>query len=66
MRKALILVTLSLLAALPFSAAAASAARAAGPPPAVTITAEASGKAYNHKTLTAPAGTQFLLVFKNL
>ena len=64
MRKALILAALSLLAALPVSAA--SAARAVGPPPAVTITAEASGKAYNHKNLTAPAGTQFLLVFKNL
>ncbi len=66
MRKALLLVAISLLAAIPVSAAAASVARTSGPPPAVTITAEASGKAYNHKTLTAPAGTQFLLVFKNL
>ena len=47
------------------SALAAPAARLAGPP-TVKITAEKSGYRYDVKTLTAPAGKPFLLVFTNL
>ena len=66
MRKRLILAALSLAAAIPVSAALASTAHTSGPPPTVVITAERSKAVYSPKTLTAPAGTQFLLVFKNL
>jgi plastocyanin len=66
MRKRLILAAVSLTGAIPVSAAVASTAHTSGPPPTVVITAEQSKAAYSPKTLTAPAGTQFLLVFKNL
>ncbi len=66
MRKILGLLVLSAVAAVSVSGAAASPARVAAAPPSVTLTATKSGTSYNTKTLTAPAGKQFLLVFKNL
>jgi plastocyanin len=69
--------SLALLAALAAVATIASTAYAAthpstparvaaGAPPTVSITALANGKKYNTSKLTAPAGKEFLLVFKNL
>jgi len=49
----------------PLSASAASLVRASVPP-TVTVTTERGRAVYDRKTLTAPAGRQFLLVFKNL
>ena len=65
MKKVLGLLALSAVAAAFVSGAAASRVRVAAPP-TVTVTALKSGTSYNVKTLTAPAGKEFLLVFKNL
>jgi plastocyanin len=59
MRRILSLAIVSVVAAIGVSAAAAAG------PPTVSITALKSSTAYSAKALTAPAGTQFLLVFKN-
>jgi plastocyanin len=64
MRRSLVLVFLPAALAVFASTAVASPARVAAPPPTVTLAA-ASGKNYDKKTLTAPAGKEFLLVFKN-
>jgi plastocyanin len=66
MRKILALLVFSVVTAVPVSVAAASPAGVAAPPPTVTLSAAKSGTSYDKKTLTAPAGTEFLLVFKNL
>jgi len=60
MRRILSLAVVSIVAAVGVSAAAAAG------PPTVSITATKTSTGYNTKALTAPAGTQFLLVFKNL
>ena len=60
MRRILSLAIVSIVAAVGVSAAAAAG------PPTVSITAAKTSTGYNTKALTAPAGTQFLLVFKNL
>lgn len=67
MRKAfglLVLPAAVALAAVFVSAVAAAPARVTTGPPTVTLTAT-SGTSYSQKKLTAPAGTEFLLVFKN-
>lgn len=61
-----LLVVASVLAVASASAASASPAGIAAAPPTVTVTAPSGGSRYDTKTLTAPAGKQFLLVFKNL
>ena len=65
MRKILALLVLSAVTAASVSVATASPTRSAAPP-TVTLTATKTGTKYDKKTLTAPAGTEFLLVFKNL
>ena len=65
MRKILVLLVLSTVAAVSVSAAVASPARQAAMH-TIKLTAGKAGTTYDQKTLTAPAGTQFLLVFKNL
>ena len=65
MKKALLVLVLTTVAAIGVSAATASTTHSAAPP-TVTLTAQASGTSYDKKTLTAPAGKEFLLVFKNL
>ena len=65
MRKIAGLVVLSAVAAVSVSAAWASPAHVAAVP-TVTVMAPKSGTSYDKKTLTAPAGKEFLLVFKNL
>ncbi len=65
MKKGLGLLVLSAVAAIAVSAAAASPARLAAGPPTVTVSALKNGTGYNKKTLTAPAGKEFLLVFTN-
>jgi plastocyanin len=62
MKKALLLTIVSAIAAVGVSTATASSAA----PPTVTLTAQAGSTSYDKKTLTAPAGKEFLLVFKNL
>ncbi len=47
------------------SQSAFAAARTSASPPTVTVATSASGMGYTAKTLSAPAGTQFLLVFTN-
>ena len=53
------------LSAVAVPAAFAAPARLAGPP-TVILTTSANGKSYDTKKLTAPAGKQFLLVFRNM
>ena len=65
MRKVFALLVLSAVTAASVSIATASPTRSTAPP-AVTLTAMQAGTKYDKKTLTAPAGTEFLLVFKNL
>ena len=66
MKKILAVVVLAVVSAVAVSAATASGKHAgAAPPPSVTISATKSGTGYDKKTLTAPAGKEFLLVFKN-
>ena len=66
MRKIAALLVLSSVAAVSVSVAMASPARVSTAPPRITLTATKSGPGYDQKTLTAPAGKEFLLVFKNL
>ena len=68
MRKIVGLLALSTVAAIAVATASASpkATLAVAAPPTVTLTAAKTGMSYDKKTLTAPAGTEFLLVFKNL
>ncbi len=64
MRKTLaLLAAVSAVAAIAVSAASASQARVAAIP--TVALSVGSGKAYDKKTITAPAGKEFLLVFKN-
>jgi plastocyanin len=65
MRKTLALpAALLALTAVAVPAASAAPARAAGPP-TVILTTTAGGKSYDTTKLTAPAGRQFLLAFRN-
>ena len=64
MRRSLSLIVLPAAMAVFASTAVASTARVAAAPPTVTLTAT-SATSYDKKTLTAPAGREFLLVFKN-
>jgi plastocyanin len=66
MKRVLALVVLAVLTAVTASAAVASPARVAAAPSTVTVTAAKNGTGYNKKTLTVPAGKEFLLVFNNL
>jgi len=60
------LAVVAALSAVGVAGAAAAPTHVAAGPPAVTVTAEKAGTSYNSKALTAPAGKEFLLVFKNL
>ena len=64
MRRSLVLACSVAALAVFASAAVASPVRATAPPPTVNVSAM-NGKSYSTKTLTAPAGKEFLLVFKN-
>jgi len=64
MKSPLVLVAVAGSAAVIASGASAATARVATPPPTVTIAT--AGGHYNVKSLSAPAGTPFLLVFRNL
>lgn len=66
MKHVLALTLATVVAALAAGGAFAAQTHAsAGAPVDVVVSALANGKGYNTKKLTAPAGTQFLLVFKN-
>ncbi len=65
MRKSLVLlIPVAAVAAVFVSNAASSPARVSAGPPTITLSAS-RGTSYSQKTLTAPAGTEFLLIFKN-
>jgi plastocyanin len=64
-KKILVLLVLSAVTVVSVSAAVASSARVAAPP-TVTLSAAKSGTSYDTKALTAPAGREFLFVFRNL
>ena len=64
MRRSLVLACSVAALAVFASAAVASPVRVTAPPPTVNLSAT-NGKSYSTKTLTAPAGKEFLLVFKN-
>jgi len=66
MKRGFALVVVATVTAVSASVAAASVARVAAAPATITVTAVKDGKGYNTKTLTVPAGKEFLLVFNNL
>jgi plastocyanin len=66
MRKTLAILALTAVSAASVSAAVAAPVRVNAGPPTVTLVASKTGTSYDKKTLTAPAGKEFLLVFKNL
>ena len=66
MRKTLALLVVPAAVAVFASAAAASPAGVAAAPPTVTLTATNTGTSFKQTKLTAPAGKEFLLLFKNL
>ena len=60
----LVLPVAAAVAAVFVSGVAAAPARVSAGPPTVTLTAT-NGKSYSGSKITAPAGKEFLLVFKN-